>query len=143
MEVKVMNTSSLPLPTYKTSGSSGIDLYACNTSPIELKPMERHLIPTGLYISIPKGFEGQIRGRSGLALKHGITLANGVGTIDSDYRGEIKVILINLGTEDFQINYGDRIAQFILSKYENIEFELVEELDLTVRDQGGFGHTGV
>ena len=143
MNIQVINTSSLPLPTYKTDGASGIDLYASNSAPIELKPMERGLIPTGLFMSIPEGYEGQIRGRSGLALKYGITLANGVGTIDSDYRGEIKVILINLGKESFIINKGDRIAQFILAKYENIKFELVEKLDDTDRSEGGFGHTGL
>ncbi len=143
MEIKVVNTSSLPLPTYKTKGSSGIDLYASNSTPIVLEPMERGLIPTGLYISIPEGYEGQIRGRSGLALKHGITLANAIGTIDSDYRGEIKIILINLGNEKFEIKKGDRIAQMVFMKYESIEFKLVDQLDETSRNQGGFGHTGL
>lgn len=142
MKIKVINKSIFPLPEYETSGSAGIDLQAYIPSQIELKPFGRALIPTGLYISIPKGYEGQIRGRSGLALKHGITLANGIGTIDSDYRGEIKVILINLGDKPFIVNNGDRIAQFVLSKYETIEFELVESLEETIRGQGGFGHTG-
>lgn len=143
MKVKIVNKSNLPLPEYKTIGSAGIDLCASNPSPIELKPMDRVLVPTGLFMEIPEGYEGQIRGRSGLAIKHGISLANGVGTIDSDYRGEIKVILINLGKESFTINYGDRIAQFILAKYERISFELVESLDETQRSHGGFGHTGI
>lgn len=143
MKIKVINKSMFPLPEYETSGSAGIDLQAYISSPVELKPLSRALIPTGLYVSIPKGYEGQIRGRSGLALKYGITLANGIGTIDSDYRGEIKIILINLGEQTFTINNGDRIAQFILSKYETIEFELVESLEETSRGDGGFGHTGL
>ncbi|HZK00413.1 MAG TPA: dUTP diphosphatase [Tissierellaceae bacterium] len=143
MKIKVVNTSDLPLPYYKTSGSAGIDLQAYISSPIELKPLGRALIPTGLFISIPEGYEGQIRGRSGLALKNGITLANGIGTIDSDYRGEIKVILINLGEEPFVVNNGDRIAQFVLSKYQVIEFEEVDSLEETIRGEGGFGHTGL
>lgn len=143
MEIQIVNKSSLALPEYKTSGSSGIDLYACNPIPIELKPMDRALIPTGLFMALPEGYEGQIRGRSGLALNYGITLANGVGTIDSDYRGEIKIILINLGQENFTINKGDRIAQFILAKYEKIEFKEVDSLNNTLRNDGGFGHTGV
>ncbi|HLR21421.1 MAG TPA: dUTP diphosphatase [Tissierellaceae bacterium] len=143
MKIKVLNKSIFTLPEYKTDGSSGIDLQAYIPESVTLEPLGRALIPTGLFMEIPKGFEGQIRGRSGLALKHGITLANGVGTIDSDYRGEIKVILINLGQEDFIIENGDRVAQFILSKYEKLEFEEVDELKSTKRDEGGFGHTGV
>lgn len=143
MNIKVVNKSSLPLPAYKTKGSAGIDLQASISAQIVLKPLERALVPTGLFMAIPEGYEGQIRGRSGLALKHGITLANGIGTIDSDYRGEIKVILINLGQEDFIINNGDRIAQFVLSKYEKIEFEEVSSLEDTSRGEGGFGHTGI
>lgn len=143
MKVKVINNSNLPLPEYKTKGSAGMDLRAYLEAPLVLKPMSRELIPTGLFLSIPEGYEGQIRGRSGLAIKNGISLANGIGTIDSDYRGEVKVILINLGSEDFVINNGDRIAQLVLTKYERIEFELVEDLDDTIRGQGGFGHTGV
>ena len=142
MKIKVVNKSPLPLPSYKTGGSAGIDLQANISAPVELKPLGRVLIPTGLYVEIPKGYEGQIRG-SGLALKHGITLANGIGTIDSDYRGEIKVILINLGEEVFIINPSDRIAQLVLSKYESIEFDEVDILDKTIRGKGGFGHTGV
>ena len=143
MKIKVVNKSPLPLPSYKTGGSAGIDLQANISAPVELKPLGRVLIPTGLYVEIPKGYEGQIRGRSGLALKHGITLANGIGTVDSDYRGEIKVILINLGEEVFIINPSDRIAQLVLSKYESIEFDEVDILDKTIRGKGGFGHTGV
>ncbi|MBC8590518.1 dUTP diphosphatase [Wansuia hejianensis] len=143
MKIKIVNKSEFPLPAYKTDGSAGIDLQANISSPVELKPFERYLVPTGLYIAIPKGYEGQIRGRSGLALKHGITLANGIGTIDSDYRGEIKVILINLSNESFIINKGDRIAQFVLNKYESIDFEEVDSLETTNRGKGGFGHTGI
>lgn len=142
MKIKVVNKSDLPLPSYKTKGSSGMDLYANIDKPITIKPMERVLIPTGLYISIPAGYEAQVRARSGLAIKHGITLANGIGTIDSDYRGEIGVILINLGQEAYTINRGDRIAQLVIVKYERVEFELVSDLDSTERGEGGFGHTG-
>ena len=142
MLVKVINKGLQNLPEYKTQGSSGMDLKASIDASIVLKPMDRMLVPTGLFISIPAGYEGQVRGRSGLAINHGISLANGVGTIDSDYRGEVKVILINLGKEDFVINNGDRIAQLILSRYEKIDFELVEDLDDTLRGSGGFGHTG-
>lgn len=142
MLIKIVNKSTHPLPQYKTSGSAGIDLKANITAPMTLKPFERILVPTGLFMSIPGGYEGQIRGRSGLALNNGISLANGIGTIDSDYRGEIKVILINLGNEDFEIQNGDRIAQFVLSKYEKIEFKEIEILEDTTRGQGGFGHTG-
>lgn len=143
MKIKVINKSKFGLPEYKTKGSAGMDLKANIEEPITLKPMERRLIPTGIYVSIPEGYEGQIRPRSGLALKHGITLVNSVGTIDFDYRGEIGVPVINLGTEDFTINAGDRIAQFIISKYERVEFEEVEILDATERGEGGFGHTGI
>ena len=143
MKVKVVNKSNLSLPEYKTHGSAGMDLRASLEAPIVLKPLTRALIPTGLFLSIPEGYEGQIRGRSGLAINNGISLANGIGTIDSDYRGEVKVILINLGNEDFIVNNGDRIAQLVLTKYERIEFEAVEDLDDTTRGDGGFGHTGV
>lgn len=142
MKVKVVNKSKFHLPKYETEGSAGLDLKANIEEPITLKPLERALIPTGLYISMPRRYEAQIRARSGLALKHGITLANGIGTIDSDYRGEIKVILINLGNEPYTINTGDRIAQMVFMKYEKAEFELVDELDETERGQGGFGHSG-
>lgn len=143
MKIQVVNKSKMSLPEYKTNGSAGIDLKASIESSVVLKPMERSLVPTGLFISIPEGYEGQIRGRSGLAINNGITLANGIGTIDSDYRGEVKVILINLGNEDFIINNGDRIAQLVLARYERIEFEIVDNLNNTNRGSGGFGHTGV
>lgn len=143
MNIKIVNKSNLPLPKYKTDGSAGMDLQAFISAPMVIKPLERALVPTGLFMAIPEGYEGQIRGRSGLALNHGITLANGIGTIDSDYRGEIKVILINLGTENFTIKNGDRIAQFIVNKYERIEFMEVTSLEETLRGKGGFGHTGI
>lgn len=143
MLVEVVNKSNFSLPEYKTNGSAGVDLKAFIDSPIVLEPLDRVLIPTGLFLSIPEGYEGQVRGRSGLALKNGITLANGIGTIDSDYRGEVKVILINLGKDSFTINNGDRIAQLVLIKHEIIDFKLVENLDDTDRGNGGFGHTGI
>ncbi len=143
MKVKVINKSNFPLPEYKTKGAAGVDLKANIEEEIVLKPLERKLIPTGLYVEIPEGYEGQVRPRSGLAIKHGVTVLNAPGTIDSDYRGEICVILINLGNEDFVINPGDRIAQFILNKYECIDFELIDKLSDTERGEGGFGHTGV
>lgn len=142
MRIKVMNKSNYPLPKYNTKGSSGMDLYANIDKSVVLKPLDRILVPTGLYISIPNGYEAQIRARSGLSLKHGITLANGIGTIDSDYRGEIGVILINLSNEEYTINKGDKIAQLVLTKYEKVEFEEVNSLDNTERNDGGFGHTG-
>lgn len=142
MKIKIVNKSSFPLPSYKTIGSAGMDLCANINEPVVLKPLNRVLIPTGLYISIPEGYEAQIRARSGMALKHGITLANGIGTIDSDYRGEIGVILVNLSNEDYVINRGDRIAQLVIAKYERIELEEVDSLDETERGSGGFGHTG-
>lgn len=142
MEIEIVNKSDLPLPEYKTEGSSGIDLYANLDSSITIKQFGRVLVPTGIYVSIPKGYEGQIRARSGLALKHGISLANGIGTIDSDYRGEIKVILINFGDDPFIIEKGDRIGQLVFLKYETVKFKLVEKLDETERGSGGFGHTG-
>lgn len=143
MKLEIVNKSPFPLPDYLTEGSAGIDLYANISEPISLKPLERVLIPTGIYISIPNGYEAQIRARSGLALKHGITLANGVGTIDSDYRGEIKIILINLGQDEFIINSGDRIAQMVFIKYEKVTLIEVNKLDDTKRGGGGFGHTGI
>ncbi len=143
MKVRIVNKGSLDLPEYKTLGSSGVDLMADIETSITLKPMERFLVPTGLFVEIPEGYEAQIRGRSGLAIKNGISLANGIGTIDSDYRGEIKVILINLGREPFVINRGDRIAQMVLIKYEKMDFQLVDSLDETKRGHGGFGHTGL
>lgn len=142
MKIKIVNKSDFPLPSYKTVGSAGMDLHANIDEPIVLKPLNRALIPTGLYISIPEGYEAQIRARSGMALKHGITLANGIGTIDSDYRGEIGVILVNLSNEEYIINKGDRIAQLVIAKYERVEFVEVDSLDETERGSGGFGHTG-
>ena len=142
MKVKIINKSKFELPKYKTEGSAGLDLKADISQDISIRPLERKLIPTGIYLSIPKGFEAQIRGRSGLALKHGITLANGIGTIDSDYRGEIGVILVNLGKEAYIVKEGDRIAQMVFIKYEIANFIEVEELDETKRGSGGFGHSG-
>lgn len=142
MKINVINKSQFELPEYKTKGAAGLDLQANINEPIELKPLDRVLVSTGLFLSIPEGYEAQIRGRSGLALKHGITLANGIGTIDSDYRGEIKVILINLGKESYIINKGDRIAQMVFIKYEKAILIEVDDLDETTRGDGGFGHSG-
>ena len=142
MQVKIKTESGV-LPFYETEGSAGMDLKAYIDEPVILKPGQRMLIPTGLYIELPVGYEAQIRARSGLAIKKGIGLVNGIGTIDSDYRGEIKVILINWGDEDFEINNGDRIAQMVIARYERIEWEVSEELSSTERGSGGFGHTGV
>ena len=142
MTVRVINKSKNNLPGYETVHAAGMDLRADLETSIVLKPMQRKLIPTGLHIELPEGFEAQIRPRSGLACKHGIGIVNSPGTIDADYRGEIKVLLINLGEEDFEINTGDRIAQMIVAKYERIEWEPAEELSDTVRGHGGYGHTG-
>ena len=143
MTVKIKKTNDFKMPQYKTEGSSGMDLSADIEEAIILKPLERYLVPTGIYIEIPIGYEAQIRARSGLAIKNGISLVNGIGTIDSDYRGEIKVILINLGGEEFTINSGDRIAQMIFAKVEIADIEEVEIVDETARGSGGFGHTGI
>ncbi len=143
MEIKIVNKSNNQLPSYETKGSSGMDIRANLNEPIILKPMERKLVPTGIYAEIPEGYEIQVRARSGLALKHGISLVNGIGTIDSDYRGEIGIILINLGEEDFEINNGDRIAQLVVIKYERVEIKEVKELSDTKRDSGGFGSSGI
>jgi dUTP pyrophosphatase len=142
MKVKVINQSKHPLPGYETIHSAGLDLRANIDKPVVLNPLERSLIPTGLFIELPAGYEAQIRPRSGLAIKHGISLVNTPGTIDSDYRGEIKVIVINLSNEAFAINDGERICQMIVAKHERIEWETTEELNETVRGTGGFGHTG-
>ncbi len=142
MEVKVVNKSYYDLPQYKTEGSSGMDLIANIEEALVLKPLERVLIPTGLFVSLPAGYEAQIRARSGLSYKHGITMANGVGTIDSDYRGEISVILVNLSNQDYTISPGDRIAQMVIAQYVQASFIEVDELDDTERSTGGFGHTG-
>lgn len=141
MNVKVICKSG-NLPSYETDGSAGLDVKAFIEGPITLSPGERRLISTGLFVELPIGYEAQIRGRSGLALKHGIALANGVGTIDSDYRGEIGVLLVNLGKEDFIVNTGDRIAQMIIAKYERIVW-IEDVLTPTKRGSGGFGHTGL
>ena len=131
------------MPAYETIHAAGMDLRADLESPVQLNPMERKLIPTGLHIELPEGYEAQIRPRSGLAYKHGISIVNSPGTIDADYRGEIKVLLINLSTEPFEIGSGDRIAQMIVSKHEKVEWQQVELLNDTTRGAGGYGHTGV
>ena len=141
--VQVINKSPHVLPAYQTKGSSGMDIRAWLPEPVSLQPMERKLIPTGLYIALPAGFESQIRPRSGMAIKKGLTLINTPGTIDSDYRGEIMVAMINLSGEVQVINDGERIAQMIVSKYEQVAWAQVEVLDDTVRGAGGFGHSGV
>lgn len=143
MKVKVINQSPHALPAYETSGSAGLDLRAWLTEPVELKPLERKLIPTGLFIELPAGHEAQIRPRSGLAVKKGLTLLNTPGTIDSDYRGEIKVIMVNVSDTIQIIENGERIAQMIVARYERIEWLPTTELESTGRGAGGFGHTGV
>ena len=143
VQVKVINKGSQPLPAYATTQSAGMDLRADIDCPITLKPMERRLIPTGLYIALPKGYEAQVRPRSGLALKHGITVLNTPGTIDADYRGELMVLLINFSAEDFIINAGERIAQMVIARHEQAAFVEVDILDETERGAGGYGHTGV
>ena len=142
MKVKIKSDSGI-LPFYETEGSAGMDLRAYIDERVTIKPGQRMLVPTGLYIELPVGYEAQIRARSGLAIKKGIGLVNGIGTIDSDYRGEIKVILINWGEEDFVIENGDRIAQMVIAKYERIDWEPADDLSDTERGSGGFGHTGV
>ena len=143
LKIKVVNTGHQQLPAYATSQSAGMDLRANIDEQIVLKPLERRLIPTGLHIALPVGFEAQIRPRSGLALKHGITVLNSPGTVDADYRGEVMVLLVNLSQEEFIINDGERIAQMVIAKHEQGILELVEELDETERGAGGYGHTGV
>jgi len=142
IQVKIVNKSHHPLPAYATAGSSGMDIRAFLTEPICLAPLERGLIPTGLFIAIPQNAEVQIRPRSGLAIKQGLTCLNTPGTIDADYRGEVKVILINLSNESQTIQDGDRIAQMVFQQVEKANWELVVELEVTERGQGGFGHTG-
>lgn len=142
MEVKIINRSHHPLPQYATALSAGMDLRANLDKPIHLGPMQRCLVPTGLYIALPDGFEAQIRPRSGLALKKGITLLNAPGTIDADYRGEIGVIVMNCSDTEFVIEDGERIAQMVIARYETVEWNAVSELDETERGDGGFGHTG-
>ena len=143
IQIQVVNTGHQPLPVYATPQSAGMDLRANIDEPIVLKPMERRLIPTGLHIALPAGYEAQVRPRSGLALKHGITVLNTPGTIDADYRGEVMVLLINFSTEEFVVNDGERIAQMIVARHEQGEFVVVDELDETERGAGGYGHTGV
>ncbi len=143
MEIRVINKGRQPLPEYATAQSAGLDLRANIEEAIVLNPMERKLVGTGLFMSLPPGYEAQVRPRSGLALKHGITVLNSPGTIDADYRGELKVLLVNLSNEPFVVNEGERIAQLVIAKHEKAEFKLVEELDDTERGAGGYGHTGV
>lgn len=140
--VRIVNKSGRPLPEYATEGAAGLDLRAAIDAPVTLEPLDRVLIPTGLYIAIPAGCEVQIRPRSGLALRHGITVLNTPGTIDSDYRGELRVTLINLSRDPFTIEPGERVCQMILARYERVEWLEVEQLDETERGAGGFGHTG-
>jgi dUTP pyrophosphatase len=142
MQVKIINQSNNPLPAYATAGSSGMDIRAYLDAPVELKPLERTLIPTGLFIELPLGFEAQIRPRSGLAIKQGITCLNTPGTIDADYRGEIKIILINLSNETQSVQSGERIAQMVIQKVEQIEWQLSDDIEETERSAGGFGSTG-
>ena len=143
VKIKVVNTGCQPLPAYATSQSAGMDLRANIESPITLHPMERTLVPTGIRIELPEGYEAQVRPRSGLALKHGITVLNTPGTIDSDYRGELKVLLVNLSNDDFVVNAGERVAQLVIARHETATWEEVEVLDETERGEGGYGHTGV
>jgi dUTP pyrophosphatase len=142
LPVKIINKSSNPLPAYATTESAGMDLKADIPRPVTLHPMERQLIPTGIFIELPSGYEAQVRPRSGLALKHGITCLNSPGTVDADYRGELKVILINLSDTDQVIHPGDRIAQMVISTVEQVIWEPVEKINETARNEGGFGHTG-
>ena len=141
MKIKIINKSQHPLPKYQTALSAGMDLYANLEESITLKSLERKLIPTGLFLELPEGYEAQVRPRSGLAIKNGISVLNAPGTIDADYRGEIGVILVNLSTEDFNINNGDRIAQMVIAKYETAEWQEVSEINETERGAGGFGST--
>ena len=143
MLVRVIHKSKHPLPHYQTPGSAGMDLNAELKEPIVLKSLERALIPTGLFIELPLGFEAQVRPRSGLAYKHGVTVLNSPGTIDADYRGEIKVLLVNLSATDFVVNDGERIAQLVIAKHENVEWVKADVLDETSRGAGGYGSTGV
>ena len=142
MNVKIINKSHHPLPEYATPYSAGVDLRANITEPVTLKPLERTLIPTGLYLELPQGYEAQIRPRSGLAFKHGLTVFNSPGTIDADYRGEICVILVNLSNDEFVINDGERICQMVIASHEQVLWEEVETINETERGAGGFGHTG-
>ncbi len=140
--VKIINRSNFPMPSYATPGAAGMDLKANIPEPVILRPMERQLVPTGIFIELPSGYEAQVRPRSGLALKQGITCLNSPGTIDADYRGELKVILINLSNTEQQIQPGERIAQIIVARVEKVDWQPVIELNQTARNDGGFGHTG-
>lgn len=142
MNINIINNSGHPLPQYETAHAAGMDMRAFVESEITIKPLQRVLIPTGLSIELPVGYEAQIRPRSGLAYKHGISIVNAPGTIDADYRGELKVLLVNLSDTDFVVNNGDRIAQMVIAKHETISWEVVEELSDTARGAGGYGHTG-
>ncbi len=142
MEVNIVNLSNNPLPSYETDYSAGMDLRANLTEPLTLKPLQRSLVPTGIYIELPAGYEAQIRPRSGLAAKYGVTVLNSPGTIDADYRGEIKIILVNLSADEFVIQHGDRIAQMIIARHEQVNLNTVDTLGETSRGAGGFGHTG-
>lgn len=142
MKIKIVNKSKNDIPKYQTIGASGFDLTANLDADLIIKPFERVAVPTGIFLEIPFGYEGQIRARSGMSLKHGICMANGVGTIDSDYRGEIKVLLLNISDKEYTIKNNDRIAQMIISKYEKVDFDIVCEISKTQREDGGFGHTG-
>jgi len=142
MKINIINKSEHPLPQYETAHAAGMDLRASITAEITLKPLQRQLIPTGLFMELPVGYEAQIRPRSGLAYKHGISIVNSPGTIDADYRGEIKVLLVNLSDTDFKIINGDRIAQMVVAKHETVIWQAVDELDETARGAGGYGHTG-
>ena len=143
MEIKVINKRNNPLPTYSTEYSSGLDLRANLDNDLVIKPLQRVLVPTGLFIELTEGYEAQIRPRSGLAIKYGITVLNTPGTIDTDYRGEIKIILINLSNEDFTIHHGDKLAQMVIAKFEKADLKIVDSLSETVRSDGGFGHSGI
>lgn len=143
LKVKIINRGRQPLPTYATALSAGMDLRANIDEDVTLLPMQRQLVPTGLHIALPEGYEAQIRPRSGLALKHGVTVLNTPGTVDADYRGEIMVLLVNFSNEPFIVKDGERIAQMIVAKHEQVNFELTETLDETERGAGGYGHTGL
>lgn len=143
VKIKIVNRGSQQLPAYATPLSAGMDLRANIVEPITLQPMERRIIPTGLHIALPEGYEAQVRPRSGLALKHGITVLNSPGTIDADYRGELMVLLVNLSSDNFVVNDGERIAQMVVARHAQVQFVPVTELDSTERGEGGYGHTGV
>lgn len=142
MQVKIVNKSAFPLPQYATALSAGMDLKANLSEPVTLAPLERAMIPTGLFIELPEGFEAQVRPRSGLAAKHGISVLNAPGTIDADYRGEVKVILVNVSNEPFTVNPGERIAQMVVARHEKVDWQETDQLGETARGEGGFGSTG-